>query len=85
MDRRKSRYDTNLGASVSVMLAEARTTQADLAETMQSSPSYFSQVMTGRKKPSPEWVELIATCLKVSKEKRRELHRAAAKDVGFKL
>ena len=85
MTDRRSKYDSPFGASVSVALAEARMTQSALARKAGSSTAYVNQLMTGRKKPSPEWVELVADTLNVSPEKRRELHVAAAKQHGFKL
>jgi len=60
-------------------------TQSDLAESLGRSPSYTNQVMTGRKGASPEWVELVADTLRLSKADRRKLHFAAAKDQGYQL
>jgi hypothetical protein len=78
-------YNTNFGTSVSNALAEARLTQSEVATSARISQPYFNQMLTGLKKPSPEWVDIIASTLNFSKEKRRELHVAAAKDYGFKL
>jgi HD-GYP domain-containing protein (c-di-GMP phosphodiesterase class II) len=47
--------------------------------------AYVNQLITGHKKPSPEWVDLIADTLKLSPEQRQALHVAAAKQHGFKL
>jgi transcriptional regulator with XRE-family HTH domain len=82
---RKTKYDTEFGALVSRSLTEARITQPDLAERLGKSTAYVNQTLTGRKKPSAEWADLVANTLKLTKEKRVELHRAAAKDNGFKL
>ena len=66
---------------MSVALAEARMTKTELAAKTGRSTAY----VTGHKKPSPEWVELIADTLKLSPEQRRDLHVAAARQHGFKL
>ena len=81
---RRSRYASPFGASVSVALAD-RMTQTDLAAKTGRSIAYVNQLITGHKKPSPEWVELIADTLKLSPEQRQALHIAAAKQHGFKL
>ena len=66
-------------------LAAARLSQLDLATSMGKTPVYVNRTLTGRAKPSPGWVDLVADTLKLSAEKRRELHVAAAKDNGFKI
>lgn len=81
--RATSAYNySNFGTSVSQSLTGA---QVDLADSAGISQPYLNQMMTGRKKPSPEWVDIIASTLKLSEEKRRDLHLAAARDHGFKL
>ncbi len=60
---RRSRYASPFGASVSVALAEARMTQTELAAKTGRSTAYVNQLITGHKKPSPEWVDLIADTL----------------------
>ena len=85
MDDRRTRYNNSFGASVSTALAEARMTQTELAEKTGRSPAYLNQVITGRKKPSAEWADLIANTLNLSPEQRQQLHFEAAKQHGFKL
>lgn len=80
-----SKTTSNFGTSVSQWLIEAKATQVDLSNSAGISQPYLNQMMTGRKKPSPEWVDIIASTLKLSKEKTQELHLAAARDHGFKL
>jgi ribosome-binding protein aMBF1 (putative translation factor) len=82
---RRSKYGTEFGASVSRALAESRMTQTELAEGLGKSVSYTNQVITGRKKPTPKWADLVADVMGLSNRKRVELHRAAAKDAGFQL
>ncbi len=52
---------------------------------MGKTPVYVSRTLTGRVKPSPGWVDLVADTLRLSAEKRQALHVAAAKDNGFKI
>jgi cyanate lyase len=85
MGKRRSKYDTEFGASASVMLAGARMEQPDLAQKLGQSTAYVNQVFTGRKRANPPWIDLVADVLKLPQDKRVELHRAAAKDQGFKL
>lgn len=81
----KIRNSNNFGASVSKLLAEAQTTQSAIANVANISQPYFNQMVTGRRIPAPEWIDIIADALKVNEKKRLELHLAAAKDYGFKL
>lgn len=82
---KRSTYSTNFGVSVSNALAGTSMTQTDVAASAGVSQPYLNQMMTGAKKPAPEWVDIIATTLKLSKKARQELHIAAARDHGFKL
>ena len=66
-------------------LAEHRMSQIELANALGKSASYTNQVMTGRKKPTPRWADLVADTLGLSAAQRAALHRSAAKDNGFKL
>ena len=85
MTSRRSKYDTDFGASVSKALAGARLTQSGLAERTGQSPAYVNQVITGRKRPSPQWIDTIADALDLSDRERVRLHREAARAQGFKL
>jgi len=71
--RRRTKRDTEFGASVSSALAEARITQPELASAIGKSVAYTNQVITGRKAPSEEWVNLVADCLRLSEEGRRKM------------
>jgi len=59
--------------------------QADLAEAVGKSHAYTNQTLTGRKSASPEWVNLVAETLRLSRKQRTTLHRAAAKDQGYEI
>jgi len=82
---RRSPYDTAFGASTSEFLAKRRMTQLDLTKAVGKHPAYTNQVLTGIRRPSPEYVDLVANALGLSDKERVVLHRAAAKDHGFKL
>ena len=82
---RRDRYNSEFGASVSQALAEANINQADLATSAGVSPSYLNQMMTGRKKASPEWVDIVSRTLKLRDAARKQLHKAAAKDAGYDI
>lgn len=81
----KKSDSTNFGRSVSNTLADLDLTQNDLSERLGKNPKYVNHTMTGYRKPSAEYVELVANALKLSEEQRIKLHRAAALDNGFKL
>lgn len=59
--------------------------QTDLAQRVGTAPSYANQWATGKRVPSPEWINLIADTLGLQKAERTRLHYAAAKDAGYEL
>ena len=80
----KAKYG-DFGNSVSRALTENRFTQTDLANATGSTSSYVNQIMTGRKRPNAEWVEMICDVMGLTPHQRQELHQNAAKAHGFKL
>lgn len=82
---RRTKNDTAFGASVSNALAEAQLNQVDLAKMTGKSVSYVNQTLTGTRSASAGWVNLVASTLKLQNERKAELHRAAAKDLGYEL
>lgn len=76
---------TNFSLSVRSALTERSMSQASLADNLDISSAYISKVLSGHRSPSAKWVDLVADSLQVSPERRVEMHRAAAKDLGFKL
>jgi len=82
---RRTRTNTEFGASVSALLTEARLTQTNLANSTSVSASYVNQIITGKKKVHPEWVDLVANTLKLQDKQRCMLHHAAARDFGYKV
>lgn len=81
----KARNYTEFGASVSNSLTGANWSAADLARALNVTGSQVSHLMTGLRKPAPQWVDLIADTLNMSEDQRKELHRTAARQYGFKL
>jgi len=81
----RGRYSTNVGRSLGSLLAEKGQTQGDLANSLSVTASYVSQVASGKKAASAEWLDTVAKALDLTPEERVKLHRAGAKDAGFKL
>ena len=85
MGEKRTRYSTDFGACVSQTLAQARMTQKDLASATSVHRTYVNHILTGRRSPSARWVDLVADATNMDEDKRRELHKEAAKAHGFKL
>jgi plasmid maintenance system antidote protein VapI len=73
------------GEALSKHFEREGSTQTQLANATGVSPSYVNQTISGKKYVSPEWADLVADVLKMSNTERVRLHRAAARDAGFKL
>lgn len=73
------------GTSFGEILDRHGRTQSALASQMGTTRGYISQLATGQKGVSATTVENISDALGVSAEERLELHRAAAKDAGFRI
>lgn len=82
--RRRATYNT-FGESVSKALTDSQKVQNDIAEAAGKSVQYVNNTMTGRAPASPQWVDLVASTLKMSTEQRAGLHRSAARDAGYKI
>jgi len=76
---------TELGTVIEHALSKQGVQQNELAASINQSPSYVSQVLRGNKRPSAQWVELVADTLKLTEKQRKELHLKAARQLGFKL
>lgn len=79
------RTTSNVGATLSRYLIERGITQSVAASSSGTSKPYLNQIITGHRKAAPEWLDLIADTLKLSRLDREKLHRAGALDHGFKL
>lgn len=80
-----TRGKRHFGQALESVLDSRGLRQKDLAEMMNVSAAYVSATATGRKGISPERIEGITAALSLSREEEVKLHRAAAKDQGFRL
>lgn len=83
--KRRTPSTTNTGATLGRMLSERGLTQGLAASAANTSRPYFNQVLTGTRKANAAWLDLVAEALGLSDEERVTLHRAGAKDQGFRL
>jgi ribosome-binding protein aMBF1 (putative translation factor) len=60
-------------------------TQRDLAAKCGRHYSLINEVLAGKMKPSPHWVELMADALGLVGAERDVLHEVAAVQVGYRL
>lgn len=81
----KSDYATAFGQALDAQLAKRSLSQATLATSVGTSSSYVNQTMSGARNASPQWVNLVANSLALTEKERRELHTAAALDLGYEL
>lgn len=56
-----------------------------LADRLGVTGPYVHHLISGRRLPSPQWLDLMADAMKLTKEQRVDLHRAGAIDHGYKL
>lgn len=81
-------HDTAFGSAVSDSLTANHMTSSDLtvglsnARRKSVTRSYVSQLVTGKKLPDKEWVDLIADVLNISGIARTALYDAAKTDVA---
>lgn len=76
---------TAFGAALSDLLWDYRKRQTDLARDLGISTSYVNALKTGKKAAAAPTVDRIADALGAKPRDRVRLHRAAARDAGFKL
>jgi DNA-binding Xre family transcriptional regulator len=76
---------TAFGAALSDLLWDYRKRQTDLSREMGTSASYVNALATGKKAAAAPTVDRIADALGAKPQDRVRLHRAAARDAGFKL
>jgi len=76
---------SEFGRNVSKLLKQRNLTQEGLANAVGRSQSYTNQVINGQKTPSARWADLVADVLRLTREERKKLHAAAARDNGFKI
>lgn len=76
---------TAFGEALSDLLWDYRKRQTDLSRDLGISTSYVNALKTGKKAAAAPTVDRIADALGARPEDRVRLHRAAARDAGFKL
>jgi transcriptional regulator with XRE-family HTH domain len=75
----------SFGEFLSVLLKDRGVTQKGFAAKARVGQPYVSQIITGVNLPSPRWADMVADALELDEKTRIELHRRAAKDIGFIL
>lgn len=83
--RETSDLGTAFGAALSDLLWDYRKRQTDLSRDLGTSASYVNALAKGKKAAAAATVDRIADALGARPEDRVRLHRAAARDAGFKL
>ena len=76
---------TQTAAALGAILSERSVSQYRASKLAGVSQPYMNQVATGRRRASADWIELVSDALDLTAEERERLHRAAAKDHGFKI
>ncbi len=76
---------TPFGMEVRAHLTSRNATQLALAKDLYVTSAYISSLMSGRRNPSPKWVDRIADALNITSLQRQVLHTLAAQQKGFKL
>jgi plasmid maintenance system antidote protein VapI len=82
---RPGRARSGFGEALTGLMSRRGLRASRLAEALGVTPSYLSALVTGAKPVSPDRVEDIADSLGAAPEERTRLHRAAARDMGFRL
>lgn len=77
--------DTEFGRAFAAALERHGRSQISVAEALGTSRAYVSALRTGSKNAAASTVDRVADALNLAEPERIELHRAAAKDAGFKL
>jgi transcriptional regulator with XRE-family HTH domain len=76
---------TRVGTSLGDILSGRGLSQASAAARANISQPYFNQVVKGRRLASADWIDTVANALDLDDAEREKLHRAAARDHGFKI
>ena len=76
---------TEAAAALDEILSRRGVSQYRVSKLSGLSQPYVNQIATGRRRASAEWIDLVANALDLTPEERQRLHRAAARDHGFKI
>jgi plasmid maintenance system antidote protein VapI len=80
-----SRRGTAFGRLLAEELDRQQMRQTKLAGSVSRSPQYINALISGTKRASPEWVDLVADTLQLTDTDRQRMHEAAALDRGYRL
>lgn len=83
--RKKMDPTSEFGKEMTALLEANAASVGDVSASIGFSNSHSYNVMRGVKSPTPQYVNAIASALKVSDEQRQRLNVAAARDNGFDL
>ena len=83
--RKGNAADTAFGRAFAAALERHARSQSSVAESLGTSRAYVSALRTGSKSATASTVDRVADALQLAEPERVELHRAAAKDAGFRL
>jgi predicted transcriptional regulator len=81
----RARFRTEFGAALDAQVRRRRLTQSSVATAAGVSQPYINRLIKGTATASPEWIEIIAETVGADQEERQRLHRAAARDRGYKI
>lgn len=73
------------GEAIAASLEARGLSQYEAARFTGTSQPLLNQIVNGRRLPSPEWLNIMATTLEMTVEERAKLHRAAAKAHGYEI
>lgn len=80
-----SQNTNEFGYSLSSIIEAGDMSVSTIATVSGMSPNYLYQLLTGRRHPSPAWIDAISNALGLPTDKIFRLHVAAARDRGFKI
>lgn len=80
-----SNSKTLTGAALQKLIKDSGHNQGSFASAVGTSRVYTNTVIAGHNVPSSGWLNMVATGLGLTEEQSVELHRAAARDHGFKI
>ena len=76
---------SRFGAELDRVLDARAVTTSAAARTLGTSAAYLSSVRNGTKKISPTRIDQLASAFALDPDEAARLHRAAARDAGFRL
>lgn len=76
---------TAFGLALNTVLKERRVSKKRLSWMMQLAPCYGSFLCRGRRRPTPELIDRIASTLNLTDAEALALHHAAIRQLGYRL